>query len=445
MASTRADALVLGGGFAGLACATALAEKGARVVLLEKKPHLGGRAFSFKDPELGVVVDNGQHLFMGCYAETLRFLERIGSAGLLRFEDDVRVDFADAEGARDRLSCPPILGSPAHFALGVLRLKGLTLGEKAKLLRLDSALREMKKKGIPPELDLMTVRQWLDSLGQSRNIQRRLFDPIALGALNDDPAVAAATGLAQVLLAIFFRRYADSRFGLSTVGLSELYTEQAQAYVELRGGQVLMSKRVHALKREGSRVTGALLENGEPLEAAATVSTLPPWDLARLGLGGEWQKLKPSPIVSVSLKLDRRVVDEPFVGMIGTETQWVFNKSRILSLDGGGQYVSLVISGAHRHVQRDPRELLAQAQADLARCFPSFRDAKVLAAKVVKEPYATLSPVPGSDAVRPAANSGPEGFYFAGDWTQTRLPATIESACLSGHVAADFVTGTRLR
>jgi hydroxysqualene dehydroxylase len=440
MASTRADALILGGGFAGLSCASALAAAGARVVVAEKKPHLGGRAFSFKDPETGAVVDNGQHLFMGCYRETRRFLDRIGSSHLLRFSEKIRVDYADSSGKRDALSCPTFLGSPAHFALGVAGMRGLSLSDKLGLVRLDRALRAMKKGGIPAGLDKVTVRQWLTSLGQSARVQERLLDPVALGALNDDPSVAAATGFAQVLLGIFFQGLDDSRFGLSTVGLSELYTDQARAFVEKREGKILLSKKaVELVYGDGGRVTGARFESGETLEAGTVVSTLPPWDLAKVGLKGPWLDLKPAPIVSVSLWLDRPVVGEAFLGLIGTENHWVFNKSRILSLNGGGQYLSLVISGAHEHVRRDPKELYEGAVRDLKACLPEFESASVTKWKVVKEPFATLSPVPGSDVIRPGAGDGPDGFLFAGDWTQTRLPATIESACVSGHGAAAII------
>ena len=97
MDSTDSDVLILGGGFAGLSCAVALADRGLRVVVLEKKPHLGGRAYSFKDPESGEVIDNGQHLFMGCYRHTRKFLAAIGSESLLRFPDKIRVDFAEPQ------------------------------------------------------------------------------------------------------------------------------------------------------------------------------------------------------------------------------------------------------------------------------------------------------------------------------------------------------------
>jgi squalene-associated FAD-dependent desaturase len=436
MGSSSSDVVVLGGGFAGLSCAVRLAEAGRRATVLEKKPHLGGRAYSFRDAETGDSVDNGQHLFMGAYVETRAFLELIGTADRLAFGDSIRVDYADASGERDALVCRTGLGAPLHLAAGVIGLRGLSLADKWSLTRLDACLRRVKAlPALPAELDRQTVREWMDGLGLPRRVQERLFDPIALGALNDDPTVAAATGFVQVLLRGFYQDVEHSKLGLSTVGLSELYTAAATEYVERRGGRVLLNAKVKSV-----RPGAVTLESGSELAAESIVSTLPPWDLLKLelpqALRGEWEALKPAPIVSLTLWLDREVVAEPFLGLLGTEIQWAFNKTRIHALAGGGQCLALVISGAHRHVSSDPKALLELAKRDLARCLPAFQKATIKRWKVVKEPFATLSPAPGSDARRPAAASPLPGFYFAGDWTQTGLPATIESAVLSGRRAA---------
>lgn len=442
------DALILGGGFAGLSAAAALAEGGARVCVLEKKPHAGGRAYSFLDAETKQPIDNGQHLFMGCYTQTRKFLRRVGTEDKLALFKDVRVDFRDAEGRADALVCPAALGAPLHLAFGVLGLKGLTWGDKLGLLAFDRALRAVKGDGpLPAELDRLTVRRWLDSLGQSRRIQERLFDPIALGVLNDDPSVAAATGFVQALRRMFFVDVEGTRLGLSSVGLSELYTDAARELIERRGGRVVLSARAAELVEDKGRVLGVRLESGETLLAEETVSTLAPWDLKKVALPaslrGPWEDLKPAPIVSLSLWLDRPVVAEPLVGLLGTEIQWVFNKTAILGLPGPEQYLALVISGAHKHVGLDPKALLELAKRDLARCFPEFQKATIKRWKAVKEPFATLSPTPGSEAVRPEPGQGVPGFRWAGDWTRTGLPATIESAVVSGHKAAGAILGGR--
>ncbi|MBI3564995.1 MAG: FAD-dependent oxidoreductase [Elusimicrobia bacterium] len=438
----RADVLVLGGGFAGLACAVRLAEKGKKVVVLEKKPRLGGRAFSFADPAVGE-VDNGQHLFMGCYRATRRFLRTIGTEDRLEVVPEVVVDYAEPGGRRDRLSCPPWLPAPLHLAVGLLGLKGVSLREKSALLVFDQALKAMKRGPVPDAVERLTVRQWLTSLGISRNFQTRFFDPAAIGILNDAPEVASAAGFIQALREMFFAGGDASNFALARTGLSELYADAARAFVEARGGRVVTGAKAASLHEEKGRVRSVVTDLGDRWEAGCVVSTLAPWDLKKVGrpdaLRGAWEDLAPAPIVGATLRLDRPVLDERFLGLLGTETHWVFNKTRILGLSGPGQTVAVVISGAHKQVYDSPEDILAAAVRDLSSCLPAFPKAAILGAKVVKEPYATLSPVPGAESKRPEPGSGMPGFLFAGDWTRTGLPATIESACVSAERAADRV------
>jgi squalene-associated FAD-dependent desaturase len=443
MGSEKADVLILGGGFAGLSCAVALAAKGRKVLVLEKKPHLGGRAYSFDDPAAGLSVDNGQHLFMGCYRATRRFLKTIGTEDKLDIYRDVVVDYAEPGGKRDRLDCPSWLPAPFHLAAGLMGLEGVPMRDKTVLLAFDRALKAMKKGEIPDEVERLTVRQWLTSLGLSTIFQTRFFDPAAIGILNDKPEVASAAGFVQALREMFFTGRESSRFALAKTGLSELYTDAALRFVEARGGRVISTAKAAGLIVEGGRVRGIVTDMDSRFEAGCVVSTLPPWDLKKLALPaalrGDWEALTPAPIVSTTLKLDRPVMSERFVGMLNTETHWAFNKTRIHGLSGEGQTLAVVISGAHEQIGYSPEKIVQAATRDLSSCFPEFAKAKILASKVVKEPFATLSPVPGSEKKRPLPGSGIPGFLFAGDWTRTGFPATIESACLSGELAAQKI------
>lgn len=430
---------MLGGGFAGLSAAVALAEKGAKVLVLEKKPRTGGRAFSFKED--GLDVDNGQHLFMGCYAATRKFLKTIGTEARLDIYEDVTVDYAEPGGRRARLSCPSWLPAPLHLAAGLLKLEGVSLKEKLALAAFDQSLKSMKRGPVPDGVEKLTVRQWLTGLGVSRNFQTRFFDPAAIGILNDAPEIASAAGFVQALRTMFFTGGKEaSRFALAKTGLSDLYTDAARDYVEKRGGKVISNAKAAGLVEEDGRVVAVKTDMDSRFDAGAVISTLPPWDLKKLALPaalrGSWEELKPAPIVGATLKIDRPVLGERFVGMLGTETHWVFNKTRIHSLKEDGQTLAVVISGAHKQVGYSPEKILDVAKRDLAACIPEFASAKVLASKVVKEPFATLSPVPGDEAKRPEPGTGMPGFLFAGDWTRTGFPATIESACVSGYAAA---------
>ncbi|MBI4061246.1 MAG: FAD-dependent oxidoreductase, partial [Elusimicrobia bacterium] len=267
------------------------------------------------------------------------------------------------------------------------------------------------------------------------------FDPAAIGILNDKPEVASAAGFIQALRAMFFVGRDASRFALARTGLSELYADAARDYIEARGGRVLSNAKAASLIEEGGRVRGVKTDMDSRFEARHVVSTLPPWDLKKMGLPaalrGSWETLASAPIVGATIRLDRAVMTERFLGMLGTETHWVFNKTLIHGTREQGQTLAVVISGAHRQIGCSPDQILRIAAQDLAACLPGFPQARIAASKVVKEPFATLSPTPGSEAKRPEPGTGMPGFSFAGDWTRTGLPATIESACLSGRIAAE--------
>lgn len=442
MKGRRADVVVLGAGVAGLACATALAEKGAKVAVLEKKPHAGGRVFSFRDPQSGEVVDNGQHLFMGCYWETRRFLKRIGTEPLLRLPKGLRVDYAGMDGATDSLRCPSFLPAPLHLAAGILGLGSLTFADKMSLRRFDRYARaRLLGSARPDGLDRITVREWFNGLKLSPRLQAKLLDPITIGVLNELPERASALGMAQALKEIFYGRAEGSRLGFPKCGLSELF-EPSIAYLEKRGGRVLFNQKVSALEG-GGVLTGVFTERGERFVGDSYVSALPPWALARLPrpgtIAGAWEKFDGVPIIGINLWLDRRVVKRPLTGLWDAKIHWVFDKTSLLGRKEDGQYLSLVISGARAEVKLSPKELFDLAREDLSRCFPEFKKAKIVRWSVVKEPQATPSPVCGSDAWRPAHRSPIANFYYAGDWTQTGLPATIESAAVSGHACAKLI------
>ncbi|MGH7906429.1 MAG: FAD-dependent oxidoreductase, partial [Candidatus Binataceae bacterium] len=145
-----------------------------------------------------------------------------------------------------------------------------------------------------------------------------------------------------------------------------------------------------------------------------------------------------SPIICVHVWLDREVTDSPFVGFIGTTTQWLFNKRRIFARHRArhGGYLSFVISGARKLIDHSNDDLLDIAMADLRAMIPAAADAKLVKALVVKEKHATMAPDPESNRLRPATATPMGNLFLAGDWIQTGLPATIESAVVSGRAAA---------
>ena len=445
-----AHVVVIGGGFAGLSAAVALAERGARVTVLEARPRLGGRASSFRDAGSGTVVDNGQHALMGCYRRTLAFLGRIGAGGKVRRQANLHVDLVHPRLGAGAIACPA-WPSPLHLAGGLLRYRLLSRGERLRALRAGMALMAMRRRN-DPVLASATVDQLLVRLGQSAHARASFWNPVALATLNETPERAAAAPFVEVLARAFFRSRADSQFVLPRVGLGDLYTDDARRFVERRGGRVWIHAQAAGLEVMDEAVCGITLRDGRRIDADACVAAIPPAalepflpaTLRRAAPLAGLHRLETSPIVSTHLWFDRPVLRGEFVGLLGTTTQWAFNRSRLLGETGAGQCVSAVISAGREVVGWDPDRVTQTVVDDLRALIPAAAAARLEHAVVVKEKQATMSPTPDAERLRPPTRTALRGFVLAGDWTATGLPPTIESAVESGERAANILSETVL-
>jgi hydroxysqualene dehydroxylase len=448
MAVEGRDVVVVGGGLAGLSAGVALADAGFRVALLESKPALGGRAYSFTDDATNDFVDNGQHVMMGCYRETLAFLDRLGTRDQLIVHPDLAIEMLDAPGHRAILKTARLPG-PLHMSAAILGYRHLTIRERLRAMTAGLRLRRLWKRD-PQKLRQMTVTALMDELGQGDWARRCFWYPLAIATLNEDPQLASAGLLAAVLEHAFFGRRADSAFLYSKVGLSDLYCPPAAEIIEKGDGIVACRSIVEALEFEDGRAVAVRLRDGARLQAANFVLAVPPDRLLKLLPEGAvadpffapLANLQTSPIVCVHLWLDREVTDSPFTGFIGTTTQWLFNKRRIFAAHGAAHpgYLSFVISGARDLIDRSSDELLQIVLDDLHAMIPASLEARVSKSLVLKEKQATIAPDPASDLKRPPVSTPIPNVFLAGDWIQTGLPATIESAVIAGNAAARTIT-----
>ena len=433
--------VVIGGGFAGLSAATALAERGVAVTLLEARPTLGGRASAFTDPATGERVDNGQHVLVGGYHETFRFLRRIGSVSDVHLQDNLAIDVIDTDGTRSRLECPP-LPAPFHLLAGVMRWRALTWRDKLaaiRLVRLGPPEGGLQVSRGPQAARNETVRQWLKRRGQTPRLIELLWEPLAVAALNESVDVAAAGPFVGVLRRMFTTSRRDSSLGLPTKPLDELYAHPSKRFIEARNGHVRLQApaRVHA----GAPLTVHIRD--ETLHPGAVICAVP-WhalgdvlldrDAALDDVVKAAENTAASPIVTVNLWFDRRLATEMFVGLPGRTMHWLFDKARLFGETTS--HVTLVSSGADALVGLPNEDIIVIALRDLASAIPSASEARVQRAVVVREKRATFSVAPGQPR-RPGVRTSARGLFLAGDWIDTGLPATIESAVISGHRAAD--------
>jgi uncharacterized protein with NAD-binding domain and iron-sulfur cluster len=459
MTNRTFDVAVVGGGVAGLAAATALAEAGRRVLVLEARGQLGGRATAFTDRETGELVDNGQHVLFGCYRETFRLLRRIGAEGNVRMQPSLEVPYLDESGRRSVLRCPA-LPSPLHLVAGIFAWDALSWSDRLSVLRVAGPLLavrtkrsfRLKAEATQPSVvasafrrkNLIrrkeTVDQWLTRHGQKGRLREWLWEPLAVAALNQSPKEASAEPFVRVLAEMFGPSRSDSSLVLPLKPLHEMYALPAKRYVESRGGEV----RLNALARvriERGRIAGVEVR-GEPLPISHVVAAVPWFALESL-LAGDATPMAPivaaasrmasKPIVTVNLWYDRAVMDDVFVGLPGREMQWVFDKRR--AFGEAASHLSLVASGADALVGADNATLVSLAAREVASSIPGARDAVLTRGTVIREKHATFSLAPGQPA-RPGVETPVQGLTLAGDWIETGLPGTIESAAAAGHLAA---------
>jgi len=441
---SRYDAIVLGAGFAGLTAAVSLAGQGARVLVLEARPGLGGRATAFVDPETGETVDNGQHVLIGCYHETFRFLRTIGTEDLVHIENDLELEFVERGGARTRLRAAR-LPPPWHLVAGLARWSALSFSDRVAALRLGPVMRRAQAdlaKGRPFTAARAdeTVRSWLHRHGQTARLVELLWEPLAVAALNQPIDVAAAPPFVRVLAQMFGGTRRDAAIALPRVPLDALYARPAAAWLAARGSEV-QSQALARVVCDGDRVSHVAWR-GESAQAPVVICAVPWHALARAfdpvppamaPIVARASALESSPIVTVNLWLDRAVTDVPFVGLPARTMQWVFDKRQAFGAEAS--HLSLVSSGAEAIVARSNADLVELALSEVRDALPAATGARLVRATVVREKRATFSLAPGQPA-RPATATPISGLWLAGDWIDTGLPATIESAVVSGYEAA---------
>jgi squalene-associated FAD-dependent desaturase len=442
------DVIVIGAGVAGLAAATALADRGARVAVVEARPHMGGRASSFVDPATGDTVDNGQHILMGCYRETFAFLRRIGAMDRVRIQPSLTVPAIDPAGRPSVLSCPP-LPAPWHLLGGVIEWEALGWKDRLSALRLGTPVKTEQRRlrgatrlmACSPE---ETVESWLVRNGQTPRLREMLWDPLALAALNQPPHEAAAPAFVRVLAEMFGPDSLAASIAFPAVPLDAMYTVPARDHLEARGGQVWTNTLARVLVERG-RAAGVRTRGGREMRAEAVVSAVPWFAVGPLfdeipsslqPVASDAARMASCPIVTVNVWFERRVLATPFVGLPGRTMQWAFDRGALT--DSELSYVSLVSSGAADVAGLSNDAIVSLALRELRDAIPAARSAAVRKASAVRERRATFSLAPGQPA-RPEAATPLAGFFLAGDWTDTGLPGTIESAAMSGHRAADAI------
>ncbi|MER6945762.1 hydroxysqualene dehydroxylase HpnE [Nonomuraea sp. NPDC000554] len=426
-----APVAIVGGGLAGIAAALALGEAGYRTTLYEARPRLGGATHSFARD--GLMVDNGQHVFLRCCTAYRGLLDRLGATRHVELQErfDVRVLTPDGRSARLRRRALP---GPFHLVPSLASYPLLRPADRLRALRGSLALRRLDP--ADPALDRIDLASWLSAHGQRDAAKNALWELFAVAALNVR-AEDAALGLAAMVFRTALLGRADAAdIGVPAVPLGQLHGEAAQSAITRQGGTVRLATKVTAVEPgpaivvDGTRVEASAVIVATPHQQAAALTPLdavPDRD--------RWSALSASPIVNVHVVYDRRVTDVPFAAVVGSPVQWVFDKTRAGGLRRG-QYLAVSVSAADRWIDCPAAQARAVFVPALERLFPEARHAQVVDFFVTRERRATFRQGPGSGALRPQAVTRWPGLFLAGAWTDTGWPDTMEAAVRSGLNAA---------
>jgi zeta-carotene desaturase len=442
MTAPHNDVIVAGAGVAGLSAALALSNAGAKVTLLERRPYIGGRAYSYDHPALDETIDS-QHVVLGCCTNILDLARQAGISDTIRWYDELT--FLEPSGRRTLLNTSA-LPAPGHQSLSFLRAPMLDLRDKTAIATgLMHFLRNY------PADDTESFASWLKRTGQTERAIRHFWEPVVVGALNDTFDRCSVKYAGKVFHESFLRSPEAGRLGIPAAPLTEFFTPVVDLATrqgvdfKLKSGVELIEQlpdnRWQILAGGQLHTADSVILATDFRQTQALTAALP--SSAPIS---RFDKFIPAPITTIHLWYDRDVTGLDHAVLLDTRIQWVFVKSRIRRWPAErGCYLELVISASWPELEMNRETILNSAITEFETFFPAAKQAKLLKSGLLKEARATFSVTPGLDAFRPTQTTQWPGFYLAGDWTATEWPSTMEGAVRSGRLAAGAATGNRTR
>ncbi|MHB8904705.1 MAG: hydroxysqualene dehydroxylase, partial [Melioribacteraceae bacterium] len=366
---------------------------------------------------------------MGCYEETIAFLNKINSIDKLDIQESLSIPFVKRGGSIHKLDSKKY-SYPLNLLHGFINYKALSLKERLKVA--DFFLDMLFCYSC--DLKDKTVSEWLKCKKQSDNSIKAFWEILVVGALNTTIDNASAEIFEEVLERIFLTGSKSASILLPKVGLTQLYVEDTVKFIAERNAKINLSEKVKEIVTEGNKVTRIITDRNTYNDFDCVVSTVPAYSFEKIEIRPsqkfEFPDLQYSPIVNVHLWLKENPFIEQFYGLIDSKIHWVFNN---------GKHISLTTSAADILAKMENEKIVDEFSSELEKYFPIFHKEIIIDSKVVKEKRATFVPDVVSNQLRKNFISSFENLFFAGDWINTGLPSTIESAVLSGRLAASNV------
>jgi len=365
---------------------------------------------------------------MGCYKETLNFLKLIGADKNLLYQDKLEVNFVKENFQLIPLKSAPLF-YPLNLLIGMLKFKAISFKNRIKLLKIFSKLPfySMKK------LSRMTVYDWLVKEKQDEQVIEAFWKILAIGALNTNIKKASAKMFVNILKEVFLNGNFAATIILPKYGLSETYCGPAKLFIERNGGSINLSSLVTELVYNGGIIEKVVTTEKVYDDFDFIISTIPHFALEKIIADESLLKnpgLTYSSILNIHIWLKENPLTKNFYGLIGSPVHWIFNK---------GSHLNLVISDADEFIKKDDEELFEMVCIQLKN-YVNLNKHMITGYKVIKEKRATFIPSNDTMNKRPLQQTEIKNLILAGDWVDTGLPATIESAVKSGREASELVS-----
>ncbi|MDP3743301.1 MAG: hydroxysqualene dehydroxylase HpnE [Methylotenera sp.] len=429
---------IIGGGCAGLSVAANLAERGYAVTVFEASSQLGGRARTVvvENKDLIQLLDNGQHILLGAYTETLALLKKVGvdeNQVFLRQPLQINMQSAVAKSVFS-LKSASFLPAPLNLLWGFLCCKGLSFSERIVALKLMRYLKNTQYEMIGDR----PLEQFLISHQQTVQLIELLWEPLCLAALNTPIDKASTRIFLNVLRDSFTGNKKNSDFLLPRLDLSQIISQPLAHFIQANGGVVKLNQRVRHLQvednsfsietRDGKSIFSHVIIAVSPARVDRLLASLP--NLKRtLEITQTYQY---QPIYTIYLQYPSETqLPTVMSGLSNTVAQWAFDRGRLCGQKG---LIAVIVSaeGSHQKIKHDA--LALKVAKELHRAFPHLP--KPLWHKVIAEKRATFACTP--NLARPGNKTAQPQLFLAGDYTHAEYPATIEGAIRSGIACANL-------
>lgn len=425
---------IVGCGVAGISASIELLKQGVPHTIFEAKNFIGGRFYSFIDTELGVEIDNGQHLFASAYENFYSLLEFLGTKRHIESSSKIEVTFFDRKKGEIGLE-EKIFSNKFGFLLGLISLKSIPLLSRLRLLNF---LSKLSTRTIRLDENLST-KEFLYQYKQDLPTIDKFWKPIAVSIFNNSIERIPANLFVRTIKLAFLGKNETQGFAFSSVPQSSLLAPFVK---------ILDSKNVEIhLGNSVSKINK--LQNKFEIETKSrekfyfdnVILCVPPNVLKKI-LPVDWLKMQYfhfldrinfNPILSIYVTTDEEITTRTYGYLLDSPFHWIFNKTKMLQLKYPPFLYSFTTSNAEELVENSQNQIIEMLENEI---FDFFRKkVKIINFRVIKDKFATINLDREFNKIRPEQKTPFDGLFIAGDWTQTELPATLESAALSGKLA----------